>query len=600
MLLEAYRRVYDILPEHSRRFALVVLFFMLVNGLFELAGVTGILPLMVAATDPNAPKDNELVGWLYGQYAFDSYTQFLVVLALGVAALFALVNACGATNLWLASRFGEDVRHHVSQQILKRYLSKSYIWYCSNNSSELTKNVLNEVDVISSEVVVRLVQIAPPTISSVLIFAGLLYLEPVVAISTVFILTLVYRLIYGFFKKRLSHIGEERVKANTERFQTVAEAVATVKEVRAFANRPFFLKAYESPSLRYREVQVSHQLMAEMPRYVTETLAVVAILGVMIYLVLQGNPTVLPLIALYIMATWRLVPAVQSIYRSIIRIQFYLPMLRQLHGELETPQEEGWELDDVPALNLKEQIELEGVEFFYPKAERPALSGINLKLPKNGSLALVGRTGEGKSTLADVMAGYLLPREGELLVDGTPLTQKSRAGWRKNVGSVPQDIFLLDDTVRRNIALGLPDEEIDDQAVENAAKVAQIHEFVTTELENGYNSKLGERGVTLSGGQRQRIGIARALYHDPEVLVFDEATSSLDKMTEKAVMDSIAQLLGNKTLILIAHRLSTVKMCDNVCVIEKGRIRAQGSFEELQKTDELFQELVRLELGDKS
>ncbi|MCA9776833.1 MAG: ABC transporter ATP-binding protein, partial [Candidatus Eremiobacteraeota bacterium] len=369
---------------------------------------------------------------------------------------------------------------------------------------------------------------------------------------------------------------------------------------RAFANRSFFLKAYENPSLRYREVQVSHQLMAEMPRYVTETLAVVAILGVMVYLVLQGNPTVLPLIALYIMATWRLVPAVQSIYRSIIRIQFYLPMLRQLHGELAAPQEEGWELDDVPVLNLKKELELKAVDFTYPKAERPALTEINLKLPKNGSLALVGRTGEGKSTLADVMAGYLIPQQGELLIDGTALTLKTRAGWRKNVGSVPQDIFLLDDTVRRNIALGMPDEEIDDEAVERAAKIAQIHEFVTTELDNGYNSKLGERGVTLSGGQRQRIGIARALYHDPEVLVLDEATSSLDKLTEKAVMDAIQQLLGNKTLIVIAHRLSTVKMCDSVCVLEKGRIRGQDSFQNLQQKDELFQELVRLELGEES
>lgn len=596
-MLEAYKRVYEILPEQFRRDALVVLFFMFVNGFFELAGVTGILPLMVAATDPDAPKDNKMVGWLYAQYDFASYTQFLVALALGMVLLFTLVNLCGATNYWLSYRFGENVRHYISKSVLGRYLSRPYAWFLSNNSAELTKNVLHEVDVVSHEVVVRMVQIATHTISSVLIFGGLLYIEPIVAISTVLILTLVYRLIYGFFKNRLSDIGEERVQANAGRFKATSEAISSVKEVRSFGSRPFFLGAYERPSLRFRDVQVSHNLVAEMPRYVTETLAVAAILGVMVYLVLQGNPTVMPLIALYIMATWRLVPAVQSIYRSVTRIQFHLPALREVHEQLTAPQEEGWAIEDVDRIPLNKELELRGVEFHYPLAERPALSDVNLKLAKNGSLALVGRTGEGKSTLADVMAGFLEPQKGDLCVDGTVLDPVQRAGWRQNVGSVPQDIFLLDDTVRRNIALGIPDDEIDEDAVERAARIAHIHEFVTTEMDKGYDSRLGERGVSLSGGQRQRIGIARALYNDPEVLVLDEATSSLDKMTERAVMEAIAELQGTKTLILIAHRLSTVKMCDKVCVLEKGRVRALDTFENLEKNDELFQELVKLELG---
>jgi ABC-type bacteriocin/lantibiotic exporter with double-glycine peptidase domain len=597
VLLEAYRRIYEILPRRARRDAQVVLFFMVVNGVFELAGVTGILPLMVAATDPEASRKNSFLAWLHGQYEFDSHSEFLLVLALGMICLFAFINICGALNYWLACRFGEDVRHHVSQKILRRYLSKSYSWLLSANSSELVKNVLYEVDVVSREVVIRLVQIATYTISSVLIFGGLLYLEPVVAISTVIILTFVYKLIFEFFKSKLARIGEQRVVANTERYKVVSEAISAVREARAFSHRPYFLSAHERPSKNYRDVQVSHSLMAEMPRYVTETLAVTAILGVMVYLVLRGNPTVLPLLALYIMATWRLVPAVQSIYRSLTRIQFHLPALREIHEHLAAPQEDGWEIDDAPALAMQTELELVGVDFQYRSAERPTLTNISLKLARNRSLALVGRTGEGKSTLADVIAGLLIPNSGEIKVDGLVLDSQSTARWRRSVGTVPQEIFLLDDTVRRNIALGIPDSEIDDDKVANAARIAQIHEFISENLEHGYDSRLGERGVSLSGGQRQRIGIARSLYQAPEVLILDEATSSLDKMTERSVMDAIQGLLGNQTLILIAHRLSTVKMCDLVCVIEEGQIRALDTFENLEQTDELFRELVRLELG---
>jgi ATP-binding cassette, subfamily B, bacterial PglK len=574
---------------------------MILNGLIEAAGVGGILPLMTAATDPESPKTNRLVGWLYNHIPADSYQQFLLLLSLGTVLLFALVNVFGALTFWMSSRFANDARHAIACRILRCYLSHPYSWYLGQNSSELTKDVLSEVDAVTHEVIMKLATMTNYLISSSLIFVGLLYVDFVMAISTVFILTMVYRAIFSFFKKKLQVIGDERLEANTQRYRTVTEALSVVKEVRAFSRRSYFSQRFEAPSKSFSDTQVTHQLMASLPRYITETIAVGAILGVMMYLIAQGNRTVLPLVTLYIMATWRLVPAVQNIYKNAIQVQFHLPALGAVDRAISLPQQEGWEMnDDCSALEFEDSVVIEAGEFRYPVAKVSALSDIHLRIPKNSSVALVGRTGEGKSTLADVLAGHLELRSGSLKIDGQALDPDSLARWRENVGIVPQEIFLLDDTVKRNIALGLTDDEIDAERMEKAAETAQIKEFVDQELPNGYNTTMGERGISLSGGQRQRIGIARALYNNPQVLIFDEATSSLDKVTEKAVMDAIETLHGEKTLILIAHRLSTIKLCDQICLIEAGKIRALGTYQELLNTDSLFQELVKLEFSSSS
>jgi len=597
-LLEAYRRVYHVLPDKSRRQALLVLPFMVLNGLIEAAGVGGILPLMTAATDPKAPERNKLVGWLYAHIRTDSYQEFLLILSLGTLALFALVNVFGALTFWMSSRFSNDARHAIATRILRCYLARPYSWYLGQNSSELTKDVLSEVDAVTHEVIMKLATLTNYLISSVLIFLGLMYIDFVMALSTVLILTMVYKAIFSYFKGKLQIIGEERLEANTERFRTVSEALSVVKEVRAFSRRNHFIGRFEAPSKSFSDTQTSHQLMAQLPRYITETIAIAAILGVMMYLIVQGNPTVLPMVTLYIMATWRLVPAVQNIYKNAIQVQFHLPALGAVDRAISHPPARGWEFQDsVQAMEVHDSLAVVNGEFQYPGSELPALRNINLKIPKKSSIALVGRTGEGKSTLADVLAGHLELKSGSLQVDGQSLGPDELARWRDSVGIVPQEIFLLDDTVRRNIALGLDDSEVDEERMKAAARTAQIDEFVTEELKDGYQTKLGERGISLSGGQRQRIGIARALYTDPEVLIFDEATSSLDKVTEKAVMDAIETLQGEKTLILIAHRLSTIKQCNQIALIEAGQIRALGSYQELLDSDALFQELVRLELS---
>lgn len=555
---------------------------MLFNALLELSGVAGVWPLVVAATDPERVKHNAFLSGLQSLSGMEEHAQFLVFLVVLFVGLLGLMNACGAANLWLSTYFSQQVRHYLSRALLKKYLEKPYVWYLSRNTSALTKDVLHEVDQVTMFLVFRTVELLTNACAASLIFVGLVVLEPYVALGTVLVLSLVYSQIFRFFRNRLKKIGLERTEIAQARFHSVAEALAGVKEAKAFSRRESFLANYEQHSLRQRDVLVTNQLVAELPKYLTETLAIAAILSALVYLTLTLKSAAVPLMGVYIMATWRLVPAAQKVYRNAVDIRFYFPALDAIHQELVCPPAPGWELEHAKPLEFEKEVCLEEVSFRYPDAENLALDGISLRIPKNTSLALIGRTGEGKTTLGDLVAGNFEPLSGHLSVDDQVLDCQTLARWRRLVGIVPQEIYLADDTVRNNIVLGAVPQDLDQKALENAARIAGIHDFVVNELPDGYETTLGERGVSLSGGQRQRIGIARALYHDPPFLILDEATNALDNLTERDVLDAISRLCETKTLLVIAHRLSTVEACDQVCFLKGGRVQGLGTFAELE------------------
>lgn len=296
----------------------------------------------------------------------------------------------------------------------------------------------------------------------------------------------------------------------------------------------------------------------------------------------------LPIISLYVFAGYRLMPAVQQIYVSFARLTFIGPSLDKLYNEIKNlkPPKEDINQD---ALSLQKTIELKNVYYNYPNSVRTALKNININISAKSTVGLVGTTGSGKTTTVDIILGLLESQSGTLEIDGQVITKHNQRSWQRSIGYVPQHIYLSDNTVSANIAFGVESSEIDQYAVEKASKIANLHKFVVNELSEQYQTTIGERGIRLSGGQRQRIGIARALYHGPKVLILDEATSALDNQTEKIVMDAVNNLSKDITIILIAHRLSTVKKCDKIFVLEKGEIKNEGKFEELVKVNENFQ-----------
>jgi ABC-type multidrug transport system fused ATPase/permease subunit len=331
-----------------------------------------------------------------------------------------------------------------------------------------------------------------------------------------------------------------------------------------------------------------------MPRFVLEAIAFGGMLSVVLYLMARSGSFVsaLPIIALYVFAGYRLMPALQQIYAGLVRLRFAGPALDALHADLMSLKPADATDADTEAMLLRQAIKLANIQFGYPNAKEPALKGINLNIPANGTIGLVGATGSGKTTTVDIILGLLEPHEGTLTVDEKVINASNLRQWQKAIGYVPQQIYLADDSVAANIAFGVEPSRIDQAAVEHAAQIANLHDFVVNELPEGYATAVGERGVRLSGGQRQRIGIARALYHKPQVLILDEATSALDSLTEQAVMDAVSNLGNEITIILIAHRLSTVRQCDQIYLLDKGKVKAQGTYDQLMRNDDIFRAMA--------
>jgi ABC-type multidrug transport system fused ATPase/permease subunit len=406
-----------------------------------------------------------------------------------------------------------------------------------------------------------------------------------------------YGLIYLGLRRYLSRIGADRVKANRERFTAVQEAFGGIKDVKVAGLEEAMLSRYDVPAKRFASHQAASQVASQLPRFAMEIIAFAGILVVALYLMAGagGLQQALPVLSVFAFAGYRLMPAMQQLYAQLSKLRFAGPALEALHRDFSNLDSGGTDTlkrQRPTPMGFTDTIRLEQVSYTYPKAERPSLNGVDLTIPANTTVGLVGATGSGKTTTVDIIFGLLRPQSGLLTVDGEAIIPANLRAWQRTIGYVPQHIFLADDSVAANIALGLPPGQVDMLAVERAARIANLHDFVTGQLPQGYQTQIGERGVRLSGGQRQRIGIARALYHDPEILFLDEATSALDNLTEQAVMDAVHNLGRKKTIVLIAHRLSTVRDCDTIFVLEHGKLLEQGSYEDLLRESSRFKAMA--------
>jgi ABC-type multidrug transport system fused ATPase/permease subunit len=358
-----------------------------------------------------------------------------------------------------------------------------------------------------------------------------------------------------------------------------------------------YLDRFHPPSVQVAVSASFSQVISELPRYLLETIAFGGMILLILALLLAGNGSlsdILPVLGVFAFAGLRMFPAVQQIYHALSYLRYTGAALEIVHRDTMETRENLLRIPgaEVPPLHVHRQIALADDHNDYPKAERAALQGLSLAIAANTTVGIVGGTGAGKTTAVDVMLGLLAPQAGQLRVDGEAITPANLRAWQNSVGYVAQQIFLIDDSVAANIAFGIAADAIDMAAVERAARVANLHDFVTGELPQGYQTAVGERGVRLSGGQRQRIGIARALYHDPDVLLLDEATSALDNLTERAVMEAVHNLGHQKTIIMIAHRLTTVKDCDMIFLLENGQLAAQGRYDDLLRDSEIFRRMA--------
>ena len=569
---------------------LFLLFFgMFFMGLFEVIGVASITPFIAVVSNPEVIQENYYLNYFYVYFDFGSESSFLLVLGISAIVLVFLSNSISALINWQIISITRNQAHLVAYRLLEKYLSQPYIFYLNKNTSNLAKNILLEVDRAVNGFVLPGLLALSRTAIMLFILIFLLYLNPLLASISIVVLGGVYTFIFMAIRKRLHLFGESTSQAESDRFKAADEAMSGIKELKLHSTEKIFLERFEIPSRNRSILMAYSQLSSILPRYLLDTIAFGAILTLMTFMVYIGKTSgqIIPIVTVFALAGYRLMPAMQQIYASSTQLKFNFPALSILVNDLlsvdvtSTPSR-----DNENDIEFLDKLNITNLSFSYPGVEKPTLNNINLQIESNKTIGLVGSTGSGKTTLVDVFLGLLNPTSGNISVDGEELTAKNIKSWQKNVGYVPQDIYLVDDTIESNIAFG--ERVIDFDKVKKAAITSELDEFIKT-LPNGYKTIVGERGVRLSGGQKQRIGIARALYHNPKILVLDEATSSLDGETESYIIKAINNLSHKKTILMIAHRVSTLKSCDMIYVMESGRIVASDTYKNLLLSNKIFQ-----------
>lgn len=584
--MEIIKKLVDLLSPAEHKSAGMLMAMILVMAFIDTLGVASILPFIAVLSNPSLVETNPI---LFKAYQFSeslgvsSINQFLFLFGFFVFVLLVFSLAVKALTTYAQTRFALMREYSIGKRLVEGYLHQPYCWFLNRHSSDLGKTILSEVHSVIYNGFLPLMALLAQSAVAIALLILLLLVDPLLAIAVSLILGLAYGSILLVMGGWLNKLGQARILANQERYSVVGEAFGAVKEIKASGLEAAYVQRFAKPAIIYATGQATAQVIAQTPRFVLEAIAFGGMLLVILYLLIEDGSfqVALPMIALYAFAGYRLMPALQQIYSAITQLKYVDPALKVLHSDLFSLNVVQSNNNFIEPISLKESIELKNIFFKYPNTKIPSLNGIDITIPSRSTVGLVGFTGSGKTTTVDLILGLIEPQSGEIYFDGQVVDENNRRRWRKSFGYVPQNIYLADDTICANIAFGVDPKLIDFQAVERASRIANLHNFVVKNLPRGYNTKVGERGVCLSGGQRQRIGIARALYHNPSVLIMDEATSALDSLTEQVVMEAVQNLNHSLTIILIAHRLTTVRECNQIFLLDNGFVQARGTYDEL-------------------
>ncbi len=595
--MQNFKKLLYLLSSYERKRAILLLGMILVMALLDMLGVASIMPFIAVLTNPDLINTNSMLNTAYKTseiFGVETNQEFLFVLGIFVFILLIVSLSFKALTNYAQVRFTKMREYVIGKRLVEGYLHQPYSWFLNRHSSELGKTVLSEVGVVISKGLGPMMNLITQTAVTFTILMLLIFVDPELTLIVIVTFSIAYGLIYKFNKNLMTRIGKELFKANQGRFAVLTEAFGASKEVKIGGLEQVYVKRFSDPAKTLAQHSALVAIISQLPRFTLEAVAFGGMLLVVLYLMAQSGDiaNVIPIIALYAFAGYRILPALQQIYVSLTHLRIVGPSLDSIHDDLKSLQPQVKVEKDKNSLQLDKSINLNHIHYHYPNSSSTTLKNINLNIPARKTVGLVGATGSGKTTTVDIILSLLEAQQGTLEVDGKVINKDNRRAWQRSIGYVPQQIFLADDTVAANIAFGVDPKNIDMEAVEHAAKIANLHEFVIDELHLKYQTTIGERGVRLSGGQRQRIGIARALYNKPQVLILDEATSALDNLTEQAVMEAVHNLRKNITIILIAHRLSTVKNCDKIFFFNKGQLESQGTFDELVKLSDNFRVMV--------
>jgi len=592
------KKIFSLFSPKERKQICWLVLAILIMGLLETTGIASILPFLAVIANPETINTNNILFKLYTATGLTDQTHFLFFLGIGVLVILIISNGFSAFTNWLLLRFIYFQGHRLSSELFQQYLKRPYSFFLNHNSSDLMKNIISEVHRVIVGVLTPTMQIVSRLIIAVCILVFLVAMDPFLALLVFTVCGGSYVAVFITARKKLTERGKITTKTQSQRFKLTSEAFGGIKDLKLLNREANYITRYNRPSLDFAASEATSQAITILPKYALETIVFGGMMLIMLYTIgiKKEISQVLPILGLYAFAGYRLMPGFNQIFQGSSLIRYHSAALDTIHEHIIVESIGQQRIDNKKLednLPLKKEIRLENICFNYPGSDSATIKNLNITIQANSTIGIVGSTGSGKTTLIDIILGLLKIDSGKFIVDDTYVNSENLNEWKKNLGYVPQQIFIADDTVTKNIAFGIPDDEIDQTAVVQAAIIANINDFISLELPKGYDTNLGERGAKLSGGQRQRIGIARALYHAPKVLILDEATSALDGVTENAVMDAIQNLAGRKTIIMVAHRITTVKECDTIFVMENGGIIASGNYEKLINSCDQFKAMAQ-------
>jgi ABC-type multidrug transport system fused ATPase/permease subunit len=586
--------ILSLLNRREKRQLVFVVFALLIMGFIELIGVGSISPFISVVSNPEVIHTNKYFEFVYKYFNFSSDNGFIIFFGVVIVAVIAASNLCLAGITFIIYFYSGKRFHSISMRFFEKYLRQPYVFFLNVNTADLSKKITGDLHTYINRILVVFLQIVANSVIAFFIIILLLIVEPLLSLIITLVISLSYAIIFFFVRSFLSMKGTERNKHNYLKYKYINETFGGIKDVKLLGKEKVFLNLFCLPSKKYAMNDAISDAINGLPKYLLEFIAFGCIIGMILFTIERGSRVeeFLPILALYAFGAYRLLPAFQKIFSAVASIKYYSPVVESLNDSF-TNLLEGESLIDLDSPRMEfHNIDLRNIVFRYPASNKDVINNQSLTIEANTSIAFIGATGCGKTTFVDIILGLLEPQNGGLFIDEIEINADNRRAWQRNLGYVPQSIYLTDDTVRKNIAFGIDPEKIDDDAVVKAARIANIHDFIINEMGNGYNTIVGERGIRLSGGQRQRIGIARAMYHDPSILVLDEATSALDGLTENAIMDAIRNLSHKKTIIMIAHRITTVRHCDNIYLMDKGEIIDCGEYDDLYQRNEMFREMA--------
>lgn len=586
---------WQLLHPREKRRAFGVFVALAASSMFSAAVIGSIGPFLKILTSFENALTSPYVSWIYEILGMPEQREFVVAFGLFTITLIIIGNIVQILRLYLLSHFSMMRGHSISALLFKTYLGQSYEFFLERNTAEMARNILDESQQAVQQYLLPLAELVSSVLTIVAVAVMLFWVNPWITAVSIALLGGVYLVTYILSRKAILTAGSNRVAASGIKFKLTHEALGGIKNIKISHVETQYVERYVPVSKQMAKAQISIRMFSQSPRFFLEAAALSGVIGLCIISVSASGASgqqviaeLIPLIGVFAFAGQKLLPELQRAYSSIAQMRYGSVAVdnvydgARLKGSIER-------YADVEDVSLEQSLELVDVSYRYPNSERKGINSLSLKIRAGERIGVIGSTGSGKSTFADIVLGLLRPQSGAIYADGRKLSKNNLAGWHRSVAYVPQEIFLSDQTILENIAFGVPSHEIDLPKAVHCAKISQLATLIDGELEQGYFTQVGEKGVRLSGGQKQRLGIARALYSDSSLVVLDEATSALDGKTESSVMRGIEGLSGEKTLIMIAHRLATLKACDRILMIEQGRLVGFDTWDNLSRNNAIFQ-----------